>query len=78
MAHFLAQVTLFFAAACDITNTVNTGRRGGSMSGLFLDVDVPDQASTFYNAMVSHYFFHELCALFILSAPTSTSSRETF
>ena len=54
MAHFLAQVTLFFAAACDITNTVNTGRRGGSMSGLFLDVDVPDQASTFYNAMVSH------------------------
>ena len=37
-APFLALICLIFAAAGDITNTVNTGRRAGSMSGLVLDV----------------------------------------
>ena len=44
-APFLALICLIFAAAGDITNTVNTGRRAGSMSGLVLDVYGGDSSS---------------------------------
>ena len=36
--HFLAPISLIFAAAGDITNTVKTVWRAGSMSRIFLDV----------------------------------------